>query len=315
MNRFTLSIAAIIASVALLFSNCFNLDPFLFSGKKESGYLFDNYTGERECGDYLSKAGPFPASLMRQFTVRSGGETIAGVYLMHAEADSVLGPTDTLLLYFHGKADNIDFYWPRTRLLYDVGYPTMVIDYRGFGMSSGTTSEQGLYEDARAAMRYIRETLGNPRVIIYGFSLGSIPSCEIASTDTGRQVMMLLLEAPIGSVATIVENGTQLAIPGSFLTTYDGNNAEKIRKVKVPFLWLHGTRDETLNRETHGLPVWNNYPDPDRRGRYIKVEGGGHADLPQTMSADYREYIRYVRSFIHDSTDLPLFLAKQEATE
>jgi pimeloyl-ACP methyl ester carboxylesterase len=298
-----------IAGIALL-SGCFSLDPFLFSGTKESGYQFDSYSGTQECRPYVTQHGPFPSAMIHQFTLASGSERIAGVFLQKSTSGAVLHPTDTLIMYFHGNTDNIDRYWARARMLYDMGYPVVTIDYRSYGLSTGTTTEQSLYDDARAVMRYISDSLGDPRVIIYGFSLGSIPSCEIASHDGAGQVIMLVLEAPIGKVETIVENGTCLDIPGSYLTTYSGDNADKIRSVKVPLLWLHGTKDATLNRETHGLPVWNHYPDPEHRGRYIAIDGAGHTTIPQTMSADYKEYITSVRQFIRDSISSPWFHAK-----
>lgn len=180
------------------------------------------------------------------------------------------------------------------RLLYASGYAVFTIDYRGYGMSTGKPTEDGIYQDGMAALSYLRDSLGNPVVIVYAYSLGSMVGCEIASKDTARQIARLILEAPIGSVQSIIEDGSFLDIPGSYLTTYSGNNVEKIKSITIPLFWIHGTQDGTLNRETHGLPVWNNYNGAE--GYYIRVEGAGHRTCPQTIG--YAKYIGCVRDFI-----------------
>jgi pimeloyl-ACP methyl ester carboxylesterase len=306
MKKVLLCIIPIIAA----FSGCMSLDPFLFAGKPLDTYQMDSYPGERECASFIDQNPAFNDSFAHIFTIPSGSEHIAGIFLSRTAADTVLPSTDILILYFHGKSDHNDYYWPRTRMLWQAGYPVVAIDFRGFGMSTGTTSEATLYEDARATMKYIQDTLGNPRVIVYGFSLGSMPACELASNSSYNQIIKLILEAPIGKVETIVENGSYLDIPGSYLTTYSGNNAEKIKSVTVPLLWLHGTKDETLPRETHGLRIWNNYTDPAGKGRYIKIENAGHGTIPQTMSSDYTDYIDCIAKFIRDDFSSSWFHTK-----
>lgn len=287
-----------------ILQGCLSLDPFLFNGLKENEYRLDAYTGERECASYLNQRPAMKASLVHEFALKSGGETIYGVYVRHDSTQAALTAADTMVVYFHGNADNLDRYWPRTRMLWETGYPALIFDYRGYGKSTGKTTEQSIYDDAATVMNYVRDSLGNPRVIIYGYSLGSIPGVDVAAHPSlYSTVIMLALEAPIGKVETIVQNGTSLDIPGSYLTTFSGDNAEKAKSVRVPLLWLGGTQDETLPRETQGQRVWNNYPDPEKRGRFVVIPNGHHSDLPQTMSPDYSAYLGCVRHFIRDSTD------------
>jgi pimeloyl-ACP methyl ester carboxylesterase len=285
-------LAGLTAVVALL-GGCLSLDPYLFSGEEISSYKLDAYTGERECASYITQRGPLPQSEIHALRISSGSETLAGFLL---NADSVCSPADTLILYFHGKSDHIDLYWARTRMLHEAGYPVVVIDYRGFGLSTGEPTEDGLYEDGAASLRYIRERLGDPHVVVYSYSLGTLVGCKVTADQPDSQIIKLVLEAPIGSVTTIVDDGTWLPIPGEFVTTYSGDNTERIERVLIPLLWLHGTADGTLGRETNGTPIWNNYPGSD--GAYVKVEGGGHTNLPQTLGSDYNRYIETVRYFV-----------------
>ncbi len=291
---------------------CFSLDPFLFNPTKENSYSFDAYTGQKSCSNApdsiaaLEKSGivenKYSTSDIHLYSLSSGGNTIAAVLLA---ADSILKPTDTLIVFFHGNTGNLDYYWPRIRLLFASGFSVLAIDYQGFGSSAGATTEQGLFSDARAAMKFAKEKLGNPHVVIYGMSLGSIPATEMASNDIDSQMIKFVLEVPIHSIATLTDDGSYLDIPRSYLSTYTSDNSEKIKKVKVPFFWLHGTNDETLERSTNGLPIWNNYSGPE--GYYVEVEGGGHSNLPTVIG--FGRYIKFVNDFVRGVKN-PLFLSK-----
>lgn len=279
------------------FSGCLNLNAFLFKQEKVSQYLLDNYNGESECSDAIAalNASGFPVPVTKEIVLKSGPETIYGILL---NKDTLFSSKDTIILYFHGTSKHIDYYWQRSRLLCATGFPVFVIDYKGYGKSSGDPTEEGIYEDGRAALAFIKDSLKIKNVILYSYSLGSLVGCEITSKDIEKSVIQLILEAPMGSVETLVEDGTFLDLPGSFLTTYKGDNKEKIKSVKIPLLWMHGTNDETLKRETHGLPVWNNwYASWGIKGWYIKVTGSGHRTIPTYIG--YKSYIDNLVSFIH----------------
>jgi pimeloyl-ACP methyl ester carboxylesterase len=289
----------IAAAALMIFAGCMTLDPLVFNGEKTTAYQLDAYTGDRECSDAVDSLGPLKADNVRLVRVISGNHSIVGHFL---NADSICKGTDTLICYFHGTGPNNDFYWPRIRLLYATGHPVFAIDYQGYGMSTGTPTEDGIYEDGQAALSWLRVYLGNPQVVVYAYSLGSLVGCELAATDTRKQIIQLILEAPIGSMETLVQDGSYLNVPGSYLTSFDGDNVKKIEQVTVPLLWLHGTNDETLNRETNGLRVWNNYRGV--RGCFYRAEGAGHRTIPQNFG--YGDYIACVRDFISGSNNTHL---------
>jgi pimeloyl-ACP methyl ester carboxylesterase len=268
-----------------------SLDPFLFNGEKLGSYQFDSYTGKTECSDALDSLPGIDPSEIHQYGLRSGNDKIAAVFLSKKEkCDS----GDTAIVYFHGNSYYIDYYWHRVRLLYQTGYPVFIIDYRGFGASTGKPTEDGIYEDGFSSLRFLRDSLGDPHAVVYAYSLGSLVGCEVASKDSMGQIVRLILEAPIGSVATLVDDGSYLDLPSSYVTTYKGNNADKIKSIEIPFLWLHGTKDETLNRETNGLPIWSNYR--GQGGYCMRVQGAGHTTIPQTIG--YANYVKAVKDFI-----------------
>jgi len=78
-----------------------------------------------------------------------------------------------------------------------------------------------------------------------------------------------------------------------------------IENVFIPLLWLHGSEDETLKIDTHGLPLWDNYPGSE--GCHIIAQGSSHTEVPQTIG--YWQYIECVRLFIQGDCH-PLFTCK-----
>jgi pimeloyl-ACP methyl ester carboxylesterase len=295
MKTGRLNSALLLSMVSILFVSCFSLDPFLFNGKKIDSYQLDTYSEKQECKDALDSLGFLPASTYREISLKSGTETIAGILVGF---NRLLTYTDTVIYYLHGNTLHLDYYWPRVRLLYETKYPVMVIDYRGYGKSTGSPTEAGITEDGITGLNYLHDSLGNPKIILYAYSLGSLIGCELASAHNDGQIIKCILEAPIGSVQTIGQDASYLDLPGSYLTTYTGDNSEKIKNVNIPLLWIHGTNDETLNRETNGLKIWNNYS--SRGGYYIVVSAGGHSNLPSIIG--YNVYITTIHNFITGQT-------------
>ena len=283
----------IVAALALcgIFLQCLSLDSFLFKGEKLGSYRFDSYCAETECPDALDSLPPADPADIRRFSIRSGSDNIAAVILGKKR---IFDGSDTIIVYFHGTGPHIDYYWPRIRLLYNTGYSVLAVDYRGYGVSTGRPTESGIYEDGQSVLRFARDSLGNPHIVVYAFSLGSLIGCEVTLKASTDQIFSLVLEAPIASIATLVDDGSYLDLPASYVTTYTGNNAERIRSISIPLLWLHGTKDETLNRESNGLPLWNNYQ--GREGYYLAVDGAGHKTVPQTIG--YARYCSIVKDFI-----------------
>lgn len=276
----------------IILNGCLNLDPFLFKGEKVDKYLLDNYTGERECQDAIDSILDRDKYIIKEFTINSGVATIAALYV--SKKDEIPNSTDTVILYIHGTGPHIDYYWPRTLLLASTGYSVLVFDYKGYGKSTGTPTEEGIYEDGFAALKFLQNEYGNPKVVLYSYSLGSLVGCELASKDKSGKIVSLVLEAPINTIETLVEDAAYINIPGNYVTTYKGDNSKKIREVKCPLLWLHGTDDETVDLETNGRKVFENYN--GEKGVSLIVKGAKHGNIPTVLG--YNNYIKAIRNFI-----------------
>jgi fermentation-respiration switch protein FrsA (DUF1100 family) len=287
-------------ALAVAGSSCLRLDSMLYNTTdKLERYERDNYTGEQDF--ILDETYKIQDSMIHEFTLASQvpGEssptTIYAVYLGDINRISI----DTVILYCHGNKWHMDFYWQRAKLLAHTGskhrYGVLMPDYRGFGRSEGTPTEDGLYADVDAAMNWLKTNgLTNARLVVYGFSMGSAPAVELSAHPRSMRPSKIILEAPFASAAVMGEDGSQLAMPGSYFTNLKIDNAEEIKLCNQPLLWIHGTGDNFLNYTTHGQVVFDNSKGNPKYS-YL-VSGADHGDVPAV--AGFSTYSNRLLEFI-----------------
>lgn len=284
----------------IIFSSCFRLDDNLYNADNTiSEYLLDNYTGETDF--VLDTSYDIPENLIHIFTLDSKIPNEASPVTIYANyiGDITKIQTDTIIMYCHGNKWHMDFYWQRAKLLANVGgknnYGVMMIDYRGFGLSDGTPSEDGMYADVDAALLWLKENgLTNDRLIMYGFSLGSAPACELTANPKSLTPNKLILESPYASAAILVNDASVLGTPSSFVTNLIIDNAEEIKKVDQPFMWFHGVEDSFLNIETHGQVIFDNYQGSYKEAH--KISGADHSEVPNVYG--FENYRNDLNTFI-----------------
>lgn len=276
------------------------LDDFLFNNDNSiTAYELDNYTG-RTTLDVGSEYHVEDSMIsVFQFPISSEGENlnISAIYV--GELSQIA--TDTVILYCHGTADHNDFYWPRQKLYASLGskhrFGVLMIDYPGYGLSEGKPTEQNMYDATNGALKWLKsQGLTNDRLILFGFSLGTAPTCEVAGNATNfeMQPSKIILEAPFASAEVLVQDAALLAMPGSYFVNVKIDNAEEIKKVNVPLLWIHGEADSFLSIHTHGEVVYTNYQGPSKTA--VRVPGGDHEDTPFIMG--YSNYLTDILQFI-----------------
>jgi len=191
-------------------------------------------------------------------------------------------PSGFWLLICHGNAGNLSqfdrpvHYAGLTRL----GLNLLAFDYRGYGESGGAVSEQGLYRDADASYRYLRDQRGVPadRIIIFGHSLGSAVAVDLASRMPAAG---LIVE---GALISAVHRGQELYpyIPVRWLARSRFSSIDKVSHITVPKLFLHAVRDEVIPL-AHGHRLFEAAPEPKR---FVELEGA-HGDAFDVDSARY----------------------------
>ena len=168
------------------------------------------------------------------------------------------------LVFFHGARVNLSGSIYRLRGFRDAGCNVFAFDYRGFGRSSPRQpSEQSVYEDAEAVMRWLdaRPADAVPR-ILYGHSLGGPIAAEAALR--GGPAAALVLE----STFTSVPDMTRLR----GLVTQRLDLLEKLQRIDVPVLIVHGAQDDLVPPEM----ARQLYAAARGQKRLLLVEGAGH---------------------------------------
>ncbi|GAB4133665.1 MAG: hypothetical protein Fur0041_06100 [Bacteroidia bacterium] len=281
-------------------NSCQRLDSNLYNlSDKITEYKLDQYTGEQDF--ILDASYDIPDSLIHLFTLPSqapGESSPTTIYALYIGDISKIA-TDTVIMYCHGNKWHMDFYWQRAKLMAHTGgknhYGVLMIDYRGFGLSEGEPTEDGLYADVDAGLNWLKtQGLTNDRLMIYGFSMGSAPATELSAHPRSMRPSRLILEAPFASAAVMVADGTQLSMPASYFTNLKIDNAEEIKLVSQPFMWLHGTNDLFLNYQTHGQVVYDNYN--GTYSEYQLAENADHGQVPEYLG--FTTYLTTLHNFI-----------------
>ncbi|HEY4205422.1 MAG TPA: alpha/beta fold hydrolase [Puia sp.] len=182
--------------------------------------------------------------------------------------------TDTakgVVLYFHGNRDNITHYARFASDFTAQGYEAWMIDYPGFGKSTGKFSEDNLYKYALVLYQLARSRWQPGQIIIYGKSLGTGVAAQLADV---RDCRRLILECPYYSMTSLVRHYLPLWPVGSMLH-YKFTTYEHLPKVTAPITIFHGTGD--------GLVPYSNAsrlkPLLKEGDEFITIEGGSHNDL------------------------------------
>lgn len=203
---------------------------------------------------------------------------------------------ETTIIYFHGNGGNIsNVGWLGERLA-KRGFSVLLFDYRGYGLSSGSTlDEEDLYLDGEAAWEFVvNEKKAAPEtVVLYGQSLGAAIAADIASR---RKAGALILESGFSSASSLAE--TALPWLPRFLHSLGRNRFESARKlgsVRIPVLVSHGDPDDVIPiNEGRALFAAANEPK-----QLLIVPGAGHNVFGSAGTA----YLDHVDEFIRRATE------------
>jgi fermentation-respiration switch protein FrsA (DUF1100 family) len=186
------------------------------------------------------------------------------------------------VVYFHGNGGNLSLWLDVLIDLRRRGFTVLALDYRGYGASSGSPSEQGLFRDTDAAIRTFAERLqkASAPVIYWGRSIGS-PFAAYAATKAAPAA--LVLESPIPDARSVLRTNPVLWVL-SFLSSYRFSASTFVRQVDVPLLVIHGDRDSIIPYAA-GRRVF----DAARTSRktFATIEGADHNDLHVTNPTAY----------------------------
>ncbi|MDZ7595090.1 MAG: alpha/beta hydrolase [Thiobacillus sp.] len=209
------------------------------------------------------------------------GETLAGWYIPAPAARGTL-------LYLHGNGGNIGHRLDQVAVFHRLGLNILIIDYRGYGASSGKPGEEGTYQDALAAWDYLTQEKRHPpeRIVLFGESLGGSIAAWLAARQTPAG---LVLYASFTSVPELAQ-ALYPIFPASFLARYRYDTRAALASVRCPLLILHSPEDEIIPY-SHGQALLTAARAPKR---LVELRGG-HNDA---LLLSREVYVQAVGAFV-----------------
>lgn len=198
-----------------------------------------------------------------------------------------------LLIYFHGNSRSIKGWAKYSKDFSQHGYDVLLIDYRGFGKSTGKRSEEALKADFQHIYNRMRGKYGykEESIIIYGRSLGSGFACKLASQNKPK---MLILDAPYYSFSYVMNRFVPF-LPISMILRFKIRTDIWIRYVRCPIYIIHGTKDWLIPYRS-SVRLQGLVP---LTARLIPIHGGGHNNLPS-----FPEYHQKIEEILTDRFDV-----------
>ncbi len=202
-----------------------------------------------------------------------------------------------VVLIFHGNAGNISHRLDYLLMFSRLRYATLIVDYRGYGTSTGSPSEEGTYRDAAAAWRHLTEQRGiRPAdIVIFGESLGAAVASWLAarvslisdpSAGAGREARVPSLPSgersgvrgvPRAVILTstftsATDLGAQVYwfLPVRLISRFNYDNLANLKAVKAPVLIAH-SRDDDIVPFAHGQRLFAAAGEPKE---FLEMRGG-----------------------------------------
>ena len=180
----------------------------------------------------VPEARDVPAEDLR---LRHGDETLQVWHLSPGRADAII--------YFGGNAENVAMNIPDFSRLFPA-YSVYLVNYRGYGASTGRPSEQALYDDALRVYDHVSES--HERISIIGRSLGSGVATWLA---TNRPTERLVLVTAFDSIARVAQASFPI-FPVSLLLQDRFDSAARADRIRSPTLIVIAARDEFIPRHS-----------------------------------------------------------------
>lgn len=164
-------------------------------------------------------------------------EVLHGWYIQATNSKGVI-------LFFHGNAGNISHRLDSIGIFQELDLDVLIIDYRGYGQSSGRPSEQGTYLDAQAAWDYLVDNRGIApgKIVIFGRSLGGAVAAWLAAhTTPGAVILESCFTSGLDMAARLYP-----FLPVRLITRLKYPVKNYVKRVSSPLLVIHSQQDEII---------------------------------------------------------------------
>lgn len=209
---------------------------------------------------------------------------VSGWYLPHLNAQKTV-------LFFHGNGGNISHRGDSIYIFHKLKLNVFIIDYPGYGESTGRPSEQALYQSANAAWHYLisDKKIKQQNIVIFGRSLGGAVAVDLAARVNAGG---LILESTFSSVRDVVNAVFPRLSPFLYLR-YVFDSFNKIKNVSAPVLMIHSPDDEIIPYIL-GQKLFEQVASEKS---FLQIRGGHNDGFMQSISP----YMQKLRIFIQST--------------
>lgn len=183
-----------------------------------------------------------------------------------------------VILYFHGNKGSLKRWGVIASSLTKFGYNVLVMDYRGYGKSTGMVSELNLQNDARFFYRQAQQRFAEDSIIVYGRSLGTHFATLVASENRPKR---LILESPFTTMMDVAQARFPV-LPVKYFLKFPFNSSKCIEKLGCSLTVFHGTDDKVVPYRL-GRQLFEQAACADKT--FVTIPGGAHNDV-----ASFKEY-------------------------
>lgn len=201
-----------------------------------------------------------------------------------------------VVIFCHGNAGNISHRLESIDIFHGLRLSTFIFDYRGYGASEGTPSEEGSYLDAKGAWNYLIEHEGlDPfDIILFGRSLGGAVASCLAREHRPKA---LIIESAFTSASDLAGE-LYLFLPTKLLCRYKYDTLAAIREVQCPVLIVHSQEDRIVPFR-HARKLFDAANDPKV---FLEISGSHNEGFITSSSV----YLNGLKSFL-DRVDRNIF--------
>lgn len=235
---------------------------FLLDSEEIAGHIF------------LARKTPRPKPTAKKKVLElkiSSNITIGGLYYLN-------DPSLPNLLMFHGNAEVAESYEYFMDNFLNCRANCAVVDYRGYGFSNGVSTFRTIVEDSMPVYHKLQDWLTEKnycnQVICVGRSLGSIPAAEIGANNPETLVGIIFSSGFADTFGMINRLLNSILPLPSDEQAEKWSNINKISKIKVPTLILHGPRDRIVPY-TEGELIYDKLSD-DIFKKFVPIKGANH---------------------------------------
>lgn len=197
------------------------------------------------------------------------------------------------ILFCHGNGGNMAHRLDSIDIFNKLGLNCLIFDYRGYGTSQGSPTEQGTYDDAEAAYKWLTESNHIPpqNIIIFGRSLGASVAAQLAiNVDASAGV---ILESSFTSYLAMGRKFYPY-MPVKWFARFSYNTIDNVRLLNCPALIIHSRNDDVVPFE-FGLQLYEAANEPKEFVEIFSNHNDGFLNSGEVYTNGLKDWLGLIK--------------------